>query len=265
MLRKGEARSARQTLSSGVLFIIVALAASSASADAAAGMADTPTDRHDLRVGDTSKEYPEDFSARKGSALKILDKPILNDSFRWDLSLAYIRQHYGLDIREPKIHPRMIVIHCTEIDSLDASYKVLRPAVLPEQRSDIRNEGMLNVAAHYLVDRDGAIYRLLPDTLFARHTIGLNMDAIGVENVGGTTRTPLTRAQLLANAKLVRYLVQRHDIEFLIGHFEYGAFRGTSMWREKDPRYFTNKSDPGPKYMGDLRELIADLRLKGAP
>ncbi|MDA4805622.1 N-acetylmuramoyl-L-alanine amidase, partial [Enterobacter hormaechei] len=69
------------------------------------------------------------------------------------------------------------------------------------------------VSAHYLVDRDGTVYQLLPDTFFARHIIGLNYMAIGVENVGGPD-APLTEAQGKANAALVKYLCSRHKIEY---------------------------------------------------
>ena len=44
----------------------------------------------------------------------------------------------------------------------------------------------------------------------ARHVIGLNHCAIGIENVGGTIDTPLTKKQLKANIKLVNYLKQQY-------------------------------------------------------
>jgi len=58
---------------------------------------------------------------------------------------------------------------------------------------------------HYLIDRDGTIFQQLPDTVFARHVIGLNHCTIGVENVGGG-KDPLTKAQLKAKEQLIRYL-----------------------------------------------------------
>src|SRR5580693_7225904 len=51
-------------------------------------------------------------------------------------------------------------------------------------RPELQREGELNVSAHFLVDRDGTIYRLMPETWMARHCIGLNRVAIGIENVG---------------------------------------------------------------------------------
>jgi N-acetylmuramoyl-L-alanine amidase len=181
------------------------------------------------------------------------------------LSLDYIRTHYGIEKDKPEIEPKMIVVHWTAIDTLRESYNAMRSVRLPIHRFEIREGGTLNVGAHYLVDRDGTIYQLMPDLMFARHTIGLNLYAIGIENVGGNLSTPLTNEQLMANARLVRALVKRHNIEWLIGHFEYGQFRGTSLWLERDSTYFTQKIDPDPKFMAKLREATSDLGLQGPP
>ena len=195
----------------------------------------------------------------------IIEKYVILDEQRRKLSLDYIRTHYGIEQDEPIISPRIIVIHWTAINTLRDSYKALQPVWLPSHRQEIKRGGALNVGAHYLVDQDGTIYQLMPDSVFARHTIGLNLDAIGIENVGGTSDSPLTEKQLLANAKLVQVLTMRHNIKWLIGHFEYGQFRNTPLWREKDPSYFTEKVDPGPDFMIRLRELTKNLGLKSTP
>jgi N-acetyl-anhydromuramyl-L-alanine amidase AmpD len=104
----------------------------------------------------------------------------------------------------------------------------------------------------------------MPDTLFARHVIGLNYCAIGVENVG-SEKHPLTRAQLIANEQLIRYLKGKYPIEYVIGHYEYTQFAGTPLWKEKDANYRTRKIDPGKDFMKGIRERIKDLNLKGAP
>ncbi|MDZ7681457.1 MAG: peptidoglycan recognition family protein [Fodinibius sp.] len=122
----------------------------------------------------------------------------------------------------------------------------------------------LNVSAHYMIKRDGTIYQLLPDTLFARHVIGLNHTAIGIENVGSKEQ-PLTDAQLRANSFLINRLKQRHDISYLIGHYEYPLFEGHPLWKERDESYRTDKIDPGKAFMDRLRENVRGLQLKGPP
>jgi hypothetical protein len=48
---------------------------------------------------------------------------------------------------------------------------------------------------------------LVDPELFARHTIGLNYCAIGIENIGSKSQ-PLTDEQVEANAELVKYLAK---------------------------------------------------------
>ena len=121
------------------------------------------------------------------------------------------------------------------------------------------------MSIQFLVDRDGNIYRLMPETWMARHVIGLNYNSIGVENVGGAGGAPdLTPAQVEADIRLVRYLVQKYPtIRYLIGHHEYRVFEGHPLWLERDPGYRTPKSDPGPAFMAAVRAGVADLGLEG--
>jgi N-acetyl-anhydromuramyl-L-alanine amidase AmpD len=187
----------------------------------------------------------------------IIEHPLPFESRRDKLTLDYIRAHYDSAARTIRITPRMIVIHATETPSLDSTLRLFEPAELPASRPDIARGGALNVAAHYLVDRDGTILRLLPDTVMARHTIGLNRLAIGIENVGGGPYGPLTAQQLAADRWLVRRLVDAHPtIRYLIGHCEYGRFRGTPLWEERDPTYITPKQDPGAAFMERLRRAM---------
>jgi len=188
---------------------------------------------------------------------QIIDRPIPFSAHRRQLTLDYIRTHYDSAARSIRFVPAMIVIHATETPSLDSTLALFEPEELPAFRADIARGGQLNVSSHYLVDRDGTIYRLLPDTLMARHTIGLNRIAIGVENVGGGPYGPLTDRQLSADRWLVRDLVRRYPtIRYLIGHCEYGRFRGTPLWEERDPTYLTPKTDPGGRFMARLRDAL---------
>lgn len=197
--------------------------------------------------------------------LPIYDKPLPFDSTRQALTLQYLRERHGLEQTVPSIAPKMIVIHWTTIPTLEEVYKTFESSRLPGVRKEIQQASALNVSAHFMVDRNGKVYRLLPDTVMARHIIGLNYCAIGIENVGNGTNLPLTQAQLKANQKLVEYLTQRHRIEYLIGHYEYEAFRHHPLWRETNPNYATDKDDPGEDFMKKLRQQVQHLHLKGAP
>ena len=159
----------------------------------------------------------------------------------------------------------MIVLHWTAIASLENSYEAFYETKLPNWRPDLENVSGLNVSSHFLVGQDGTIYRLMPETHMARHVIGLNHSAIGIENVGGTEDTPLTKAQLKANIKLVNYLNSKYDIEYLIGHYEYINFEGHELWLEKNESYRTTKTDPGEEFMEKVRKATKKLKFRPVP
>ncbi|TBR22185.1 N-acetylmuramoyl-L-alanine amidase [bacterium] len=197
----------------------------------------------------------------------IVERPISFSPARLKATADYIKTHAGEDRPDGRITPRMVVLHWTGSDSLESDFKTFDKETLAGGRPDISAGGDLNVSAHFLVGKDGRIYRLMPENVMARHVIGLNLEAIGVENVGGVGDRPtLTAAQAATNAWLVRELKERHPaIEYLIGHHEYRKFEGSALWKEKDAGYRTAKSDPGDKFMADVRRRVADLGLKSAP
>ena len=199
----------------------------------------------------------------KAQTFRIFEKPIIFDEERERLSLEYLKNRHGIEKETATILPTMVVVHWTAVYSLESTFDVFNPVHLGG-RPELTSASNLNVSAHFLVDRDGTIFRLLPDTTFARHTIGLNYTAIGIENIGGP-EAPLTKAQVKANADLIRYLNKKYKLTYVIGHHEYYAFQGTPLWKESDPNYLTQKQDPGPKFMKKLRKKLADLNFKSNP
>ena len=179
--------------------------------------------------------------------------------------MEYLKDRYGIDQENSEITPRMIVLHWTAIPTFEESFATFNYSQLPGARSDVQQAGSLNVSSQFMVDRDGTIYRLMPETTMARHVIGLNHCAIGVDNVGGTVDTPMTRAQIKANIYLVKYLSEKYDIEYLIGHYEYTLFEGHELWLEKDAAYRTEKDDPGPDFMQEVRKTTKNLNFKPIP
>lgn len=195
----------------------------------------------------------------------IIDRPVPFPEERIQLTRDYMRDHYGLDAPGIDIVPRIIVLHWTAGRSFEGDFRTFTPSTLRGGRPDLQEAGQLNVGIHFLVDRDGKIYRLMPETWMARHVIGLNYHAIGVENVGGARGVDdLTPAQRDANIWLVRYLEKKYPtIEYLIGHHEYRLFEGHPLWLERDATYRTGKSDPGDAFMSAVRAGVAQLGLKG--
>lgn len=191
-------------------------------------------------------------------AIDIGEFPIVTPQ-RLELTRVYAKHHYGLDGHSLSA-PKMVVVHYTVVPTLEGVIGVFRPDRLASHRKDIRGHGEVNVGVHFVVDRDGKIYRLLPTDVMGRHTIGFNHVALGIENIAADANA-LTERQLEANAVLVKWLKARFpSIVYLIGHHEYMRkdlphFR---LFRELDRSYRpTVKSDPGGRFMTQLR-----IRLK---
>ena len=193
----------------------------------------------------------------------IIQKPIQFDKKRIALTQNYQLTHYGINSKTIEIEPKMIVLHWTCIPSLENTFRMFNQSILPAQRRD-KLPGDLNVSSHFIVDRDGAIYQLMPETWMARHVIGLNHYAIGIENIGGVDgKDDLTQAQAKANAFLVCYLKNKYPkIKHVIGHNDYLKYKNTSLWLEKNQNYQTDKTDPGPEFLKKVKKIIANSQSK---
>ncbi len=180
----------------------------------------------------------------------IVDKPIVWNEEKARLTEEYAQLHYGKV--QTEIVPQAIVVHWTASNAWEPVYHYFNP----EQRAD----GTVNVASHFLVSRNGTIYRLTPETRLNRHAIGYNWCAIGIENVGGVNGVEdLTDAQLAANIALVRYLHAKYPtIRYVFGHYQQDAARESGLYIENVAGYHSKKTDPGPIFMRGLRENLAE-------
>jgi hypothetical protein len=197
--------------------------------------------------------------------LRIKNRFINFDQERIQLTLAYRRAHQDPKAGDVIIQPRMIILHWTGIPSFESTWNYFNRTRADAARAELAAAGEVNVSAQFLVDRDGTIYRLMPETWMARHCIGLNHVAIGIENVGDGEKFPLAEAQVRADAALVRYLAGKYSITHLIGHQEYRRMEGHEYFLELDPKYRNTKPDPGAEFMRRVRALVKDLRLQGPP
>ncbi len=196
-------------------------------------------------------------------SLEIKQTPIVFGEKRVDLTKEYIRLHYGIEAKNITIEPKIIVLHHTASDDFNVSFACLVDEELKNSdRPEIQAGGSLNVSTHFLVDRDGTIHQLMPLDMMARHVIGLNHNAIGIENVG--SNDDLTPQQVASNIAIVKYLQTKFpSIEYLIGHYEYQCFEKNPLWLEKNSDYRTQKHDPSPRFMSEVRQGVSGL--KGAP
>jgi hypothetical protein len=194
--------------------------------------------------------------------------PLPADPARDALRDAYFAAHcpaaLAPDGTALPLHAEMVVLHWTAGPTASSAWNTFAAPALTA-RPELSAGGRWNVGAHFLVERDGTVHALLPLGQPARHAIGLNHVAIGIENVGDGERWPLTPAQVAANAALVRSLAATLPIRWLIGHHEAARFAGHPPHCEQDPRYRTQKPDPGPAFMDAVRAALLPLVLGGPP
>ena len=184
----------------------------------------------------------------------MIDKPISWTAKREQLTREYTMKHYGSEWTT--IEPQMVVVHWTSMNSADSVYNYFN--------KDAAEDETLQVAAHFLVDRDGTIIRLTPETRLNRHAIGYNWCAIGIENVGGVNgKEDLTEAQLKADVDLIKYLHAKYpSIKYVFGHYQQDLAKQSGLYLELVPNYYSIKLDPGAKFMQELYNELKDDNLE---
>jgi N-acetylmuramoyl-L-alanine amidase len=155
--------------------------------------------------------------ARAVAPPRIVSKPIPFGGKRRLEMRAYARRHYGIDdyrLRKPKV----IVQHYTATNSFSSVWNTF--AV---DAPDVELGELPGICSHYVIDRDGTVYRLVPTSVMCRHTVGLNWTAIGIEHVGTSDGQVMGNArQRRASLRLTRWLQGRYRIRTrdVIGHNE---------------------------------------------
>ncbi len=130
--------------------------------------------------------------------------------------------------RSPRVPVDILIIHHTAED-LDTSLSLL-------------TDKTKNVSAHYLIAKDGAVFRLVPEEFEAYHAgrsywqgrMGLNNYSIGIE-LENSGKEAFTEPQIQALVELTTDIVSRYNIpsENVLGHSD------IAPGRKRDPsEYF---------------------------
>jgi len=147
----------------------------------------------------------------------IVQKPIPFSATRRAETAAYADRHYGLDTWR-LTHPHVIVEHYTASTTFSSAWNTFA-----RDAPDAELHELPGTCAHFVIDRDGTIYQLVPLTTICRHTVGLNWTAIGIEHVGTSDAEILSNPrQLAASLRLTLWLMHRYAISLpnVIGHSE---------------------------------------------
>jgi lysophospholipase L1-like esterase len=130
---------------------------------------------------------------------------------------AYSKRHYGIDSWR-LTSPKVIVEHYTASEAFSSTYNYFYG-----DTPDVELGELPGVCSHFVIDKDGTIYQLVPLTTMCRHTVGLNYTSIGIEHVGTSDAEILANPrQLQASLRLTLWLMQQKHIQLrnVIGHSE---------------------------------------------
>ena len=192
--------------------------------------------------------------ARSIAPPRITRKPIPYGPERRAQMAGYAQRHYGIDdyrLRDPKV----IVEHYTVTDTFAPVFNYFSV-----NEPDPELHELPGVCSHYVIDRDGTIYGLVPPRIMCRHTVGLNYTAIGIEHVGQSDAQVMGNPrQLAASLRLTRMLQGRYGVKTrnVIGHNEN---RSSPFHRERvaSLRSQTHGDFPKP-VMDDYRRSLGRL------
>lgn len=107
------------------------------------------------------------------------------------------------------------------------------------------------VAAHYLIDREGKVHRLVNESNIAFHAgngrmpdgyNAINRRSLGIELINSETEGP-TEAQYAALANLVKNIKSRHNIRYIKGHSQVSPGRKTDPWKFNWKLFFSSITD----------------------
>ena len=147
----------------------------------------------------------------------IVWKPIPFGAQRRAEMTQYAARHYGLHTWRLE-HPKVIVEHYTASNSFSSAWNTFA-----NDAPDSELHELPGTCAHFVIDRDGTIYQLVPLNTMCRHTVGLNWTAIGIEHVGTSDTSILQNPkQIAASLRLTLWLMHRFGISLpnVIGHNE---------------------------------------------
>jgi N-acetylmuramoyl-L-alanine amidase len=145
--------------------------------------------------------------------------PIPFGSIRKAQTVAYTRRHYGSFLKPTwhLVHPHVIVIHYTAA-SYSSTFSTFANDVPDSELHELPA-----TSAHFVIDTQGTIHQLVSVGTMARHTVGLNWTALGIEHVGYSDAQVLGNSrQMNSSLHLVHWLRCRFHIQIrnVIGHNE---------------------------------------------
>lgn len=121
---------------------------------------------------------------------------------------------------------------------------IIHSSYNPEAQEPFAVESLLDiykkyfVSTHYLIDREGILYRLVEEKNIAHHAgesslpngdIHINTRSLGIELIGDE-ESGFTSEQYAALQDLLQNIEARYDIKYILGHSDIAPERKTDPW-----------------------------------
>ena len=144
------------------------------------------------------------------------------------LPMAQMLADFGVEKSEGKREVDTVVVH--------TAYSLEGEAYNPQNLYNVFKR--YNVSPHYMIDRNGTIYRMADENDLAHHAgkskmadgrEGVNRFSIGVELINSTIDLP-TNAQYDSLSKLIIDIKTRHNIRYVVGHSDIAPDRKSDPW-----------------------------------
>lgn len=200
-------------------------------------------------------------SASSGSGAMIVKK--LLPYKEWDDEYAeYFQSHYNDSALELK--PKMIVLHYSRTQDFNTLWWTYINGGTYESKPG-------HLSTHFVVDRDGTIYQLMPLERRARGTYGVNHVAISIDIIGKNENELLNNhKQMKVAFALVKWLARRYKLgsAAILAHSEVAQGKSlvpdyTDYADKKSPNKYPPGSEPrgpGKSYMFKLRYYLYEPR-----
>jgi len=144
------------------------------------------------------------------------------------LKIEDLKVNYGYRITQNR-NVEVIIVHSTYNIQNDDKYNI--DLVLKQFK-------LYKVSSHYIIDREGIVYRLVDEKNIAFHAgksrlpdgrMGVNQLSIGIELINSHTDSP-TELQIQTLMKLVTEIKNRYKIKYVLRHSDIAPTRKTDPW-----------------------------------
>lgn len=221
-------------------------------------------ERHILLLGRAKKTpYLPKALADAGRVTLKLKPRMLDINYYRKADLDRNQRLYGE--ASTRLTPTLLVLHFTVVNDLETVIELFRRP----SRIGVGNQKPVTslVTVHYIVDKDGTVYSLVPEDKRTTGSYGVDHRALAIEMIAADEEDLLSRPkQLLAAFTLAEGLVKKHDLHpwDVISHQEVALGKVflseyTDLADTEYPYFYPEpqfRYDPGTTTMAWFREFL---------